>query len=191
MPLRGWLSTLARTRRAEAVPMLSAMALAVITVVTTLFVTLRVFAPSLARIDARAELMRGNVAAAIVITAIMACPSITVLSSITPFSYVIRSHFMIGANGSTGLLRLAAYALGYLAAVMSLALAAVWVSLRVFARLTPEIDEFHEVRKGNAAVAIVLAGVVVVVSMFMQVGTSAIAGALIPQPPPGEVRIME
>jgi uncharacterized membrane protein YjfL (UPF0719 family) len=102
MPLRGWLSTISRMRRAEAIPMLSAKALAVITVVTTLFVT-----------------------------------------------------------------------------------------LRVFARLTPEIDEFHEVRTGNTTVAIVLAGVVVVVSMFMQVGTSAIAGALIPQTPLGEVRIMK
>jgi uncharacterized membrane protein YjfL (UPF0719 family) len=73
---------------------------------------------------------------------------------------------------------------------LALALLATWIAIRFFAFLTSGIDEFEEIRKGNVAVALVLASVVVVVSLFMQVGTAAIAGSLVPQTQLGEIRTM-
>ena len=159
-------------------------------VVLSLYLVFRFFAPAMARLDIRRELLRGNIAAAIVVAAIMICPTLTLLNTITPMTYLVRSYFMSGLRHDMSELQLFAYVIGYFALILALALLATWIAIRFFAFLTSGIDEFEEIRKGNVAVALVLASVVGVVSLFMHVGTAAIGGSLVPQTQLGEIRTM-
>jgi len=46
-------------------------------------------------------------------------------------------------------------------------------------RLTKDVDEFEEFRKGNIAVALIMAGVIVATAGIIQSGVIGIASALI------------
>lgn len=163
---------------------------ALVTVSAALFVTCRWFAPAMLRADVRKELLQGNVAVSIVLGALIACPTLVVLSTLGPIIYHVRTHFLVEGQGSAGLIALFGIAIGYVAAVLALALGTTWIALRIFAALTKGIDEMAEVRRGNVAVAILLAAVIAVVAFFTQVGISALGGSLVPQTPLGEIKVM-
>jgi uncharacterized membrane protein YjfL (UPF0719 family) len=58
---------------------------------------------------------------------------------------------------------------------------AVWIiylALNIFDKLTKGIDEFEEIRKGNVAVALEMAGVVVATAIIVQSGVIGITSSL-------------
>lgn len=163
---------------------------ATLTVVLALFATYRLFLPTMARLDVRGELQKGNVAVAIVVAAMMTCPTLTVLSTISPIVYQVRYQFLAADANHMSEWTLLALSVGYVSLVLALALTSVWIALRLFTALTRRLDELAELQRGNIAVGIVLSAVIVVVSAFMQVGISSVASSLIPQTPLGEIKVM-
>ncbi|MEM3030228.1 MAG: DUF350 domain-containing protein [Candidatus Micrarchaeia archaeon] len=67
---------------------------------------------------------------------------------------------------------LAAIAAGALELFFGLvyATSAIYLGIKLFDRLTPEIDELEELRKGNAAVAIVVAAIIIALAGIIQTG---------------------
>ncbi|MEM4389738.1 MAG: DUF350 domain-containing protein [Candidatus Micrarchaeia archaeon] len=67
---------------------------------------------------------------------------------------------------------LAAIAAGALELFFGLvyAVSAIYLGIKLFDRLTPEIDELEELRKGNAAVAIVVAAIIIALAGIIQTG---------------------
>ena len=61
---------------------------------------------------------------------------------------------------------------------MILAIAGIYLSLNVFDKLTKEIDEFEEIRKGNIAIALEMAGVIIAVALIIQSGVLGITSSL-------------
>ena len=75
----------------------------------------------------------------------------------------------------------------HLALVFIVAVFSISFSLRFYGRLTRGISEGAELKKGNAAVGIVLAAVVLVVAMYVSDGVSSLTKSLIPQADIGAV----
>jgi hypothetical protein len=86
--------------------------------------------------------------------------------------------------------QLLVYAAAHL--IMSFVLAVVTISgtLRFWGRMTVNIQEGKELQKGNVAIGILLASVVIVVSLFIGEGVSSLSKSLIPQPSIGRVKVM-
>jgi uncharacterized membrane protein YjfL (UPF0719 family) len=90
---------------------------------------------------------------------------------------------IIVAPGVIGLFRtfdLIGIAVGFVQLVLALALAVVmqYVGLWVFGKLTKELDEWAELKKGNAAVGIVMAAIVIAISTIVSQGVASITAAI-------------
>ena len=59
-----------------------------------------------------------------------------------------------------------------------LAIGAVGLSLWLFTRLTTDLDEWAELRDGNSAVAILMAGVILAIALLTAAAVERIVGAL-------------
>jgi uncharacterized membrane protein YjfL (UPF0719 family) len=158
-------------------------------VVLTLFLSYRLFGRLVVDLDGDKELKAGNLAAAIVLVAVMVCPAAIVLSTMSSMVFLARSFFLAGRE-DLSLLQLAGYSICWVALVLALSLFSMWLALRLFDKLTPGIDELEEVRKGNTAVALLMAGVIAIVSVSMQEGISTLSHTLVPHTPLGELKIM-
>jgi uncharacterized membrane protein YjfL (UPF0719 family) len=166
------------------------IAAALLTVTLSLIVTYRWFAPAVLKGEIRSELLRGNTAFALVLGTLLASPTLVVLSTLGPIIFHVRTYFLLDAGEAFGVFALIGIAIGYVAAVLSLALITTWIAIRIFEAMTRGIDEMAEIRRGNLAVAILLSAVIVVVAFFTQIGISALASSLVPQTPLGEVKYM-
>ncbi len=82
--------------------------------------------------------------------------------------------FILGAiEGVGGRMENTVMQLVRLAAAVVLAVAAQYLALRIFDRFTTRIDEVAELKKGNAAVGIVLGSIMVSVAMIVAGGLAA------------------
>jgi uncharacterized membrane protein YjfL (UPF0719 family) len=57
-----------------------------------------------------------------------------------------------------------------------------FVSLRLFNFLTRDVDEMEEIRKGNIAVALIAAAILVVISLFVRDSVVFLLESMIPYP---------
>jgi uncharacterized membrane protein YjfL (UPF0719 family) len=60
-----------------------------------------------------------------------------------------------------------------------LAVAAIYLSLNILDKLTKDVDEFEEIKKGNIAVALMMASVIIAVAVIIQSGVLGITAALV------------
>jgi uncharacterized membrane protein YjfL (UPF0719 family) len=60
-----------------------------------------------------------------------------------------------------------------------LAIAAIYLALNILDKLTKGVEEFEELKKGNVAVALEMAGVIIAVAVIIQSGVIGITAALI------------
>ncbi len=113
-------------------------------------------------IDEWAELAKGNAAVGIVLGAMV----IAVVSVLRPAFQIPISGWDVGSARPWIALgvQVVQLALGLVVAVLSI-LFSVWL----FDRLTTRLDEWAELQRGNVAVAALLAGVIIAVSMLVGV----------------------
>jgi uncharacterized membrane protein YjfL (UPF0719 family) len=62
---------------------------------------------------------------------------------------------------------------------IALAVGAIYLALNILDRLTSGVNEFQELKKGNVAVALEMAGVIIATSVIIQSGIIGITAALI------------
>ncbi len=60
-----------------------------------------------------------------------------------------------------------------------LAVAAIYLALNILDRLTKGVEEFEELKKGNVAVALEMAGVIIAVAVIIQSGVIGITASII------------
>jgi uncharacterized membrane protein YjfL (UPF0719 family) len=58
------------------------------------------------------------------------------------------------------------------------AIISIYIAINVLDRITTEIDEMKELKKGNVAVALIIAGVLIAVSFIISAAVDGIASAL-------------
>ena len=141
--------------------------------------------------DAEAEIRKGNTAVAILIAALTFSAALVMRETIYPVVSILSLGLTGSEEASHGLLTLLAYAAGHLVLGFLLSVGTVQVALRTFSRINRELDEDAEIARGNVAVAVIMATVVIIVAMFMQQGVGSVTKSLIPQPKLGGMRLVD
>ncbi len=141
--------------------------------------------------DAVEELKKGNVAVAVLLGAMLVGGGLIVKEGIYPVVNLVRLKLTSPALAIDAP-EIAAIAAGHVLLVFLVAVFTLSLGLRFWGRLARGAFVWgEELKRGNVAVGIVLAGVVLVFSNFMAEGVSHLTKSLIPQPSLGEVQVME
>jgi uncharacterized membrane protein YjfL (UPF0719 family) len=145
--------------------------IAIILAVVSLYIGFAMLGKLTSKIDEEKELAKGNVAVGILVASIFVSIAIVVQSGIAGVSVGLRN--AIAGN----IYPLMASVLQLILGII-LAVAVIYLALNTFDKLTKGIDEFEEIRKGNVAVALEMAGVVISTALIVQSGVLGITSSL-------------
>ena len=131
----------------------------------SIFLGVRLFDRLTKDVDELEELRRGNVAVGILLAAVVITIANIVQSGVGGLSAATLSGSVDAIVG------------GIVQLLISLVLAvvAIYLALSIFGRVTKGIDEEAELRRGNVAVAVLLSGFLIAVSLVIQSGVSSIS----------------
>ncbi|HMZ31054.1 MAG: DUF350 domain-containing protein [Methanomicrobiales archaeon] len=146
--------------------------IAILLAVVALYIGYSTFSKITKGIDEIQELKKGNVAVGIIIAAIFFAIAIVIQSGVAGISIGIT-------NALAGDWWSLAAAFIQLILGIILAIATIYLALNILDRLTKGINEFEELKKGNVAVALMMAGVIVATAVIIQSGVIGITSALI------------
>jgi len=145
--------------------------------VAALYLAFSVFGNITRHFDGEKELARGNPAAGIIVAAVFFSIAIIVQSGVIGLTVGINKAIGAGVFSADGLIAIGIAAIQLIFGVI-LAVAAINLAIYILDRLIKGFDEFEEVRKGNIAVAIKMAGVIIAVAVIIQSGVIGITAAL-------------
>lgn len=148
------------------------LVIAIILAVVALYIGFSVFSRITKGMDEEKELARGNPAMGIIIASIFFAIALVVQSGIAGISVGIMK--ALAGDWLAIVASLIQLILGII-----LAIAAIYLALNILDRLTKGVDEFEEIKKGNVAVALMMAGVIVSTAIIIQSGVIGITSALI------------
>jgi uncharacterized membrane protein YjfL (UPF0719 family) len=145
---------------------------AIILAVVALYIGYSVFSRITKGIEEEKELMKGNTAVGILIASIFFAIAIVVQSGIAGISLGITK--ALSGDWFSLIAAIIQLVLGII-----LAIVAIYLALSVLDRLTKGVNEFEEIKKGNVAVALMMAGVIVATALIIQSGVVGITSALL------------
>jgi uncharacterized membrane protein YjfL (UPF0719 family) len=145
--------------------------IAIILAVVALYIGFSVFSRITKGMDEEKELARGNPAVGIIIASIFFAIALVVQSGIAGISVGIMK--ALAGDWLAIVASLIQLILGII-----LAIGAIYLALNILDRLTKGVDEFEEIKKGNVAVALMMAGVIVSTAIIIQSGVIGITSAL-------------
>ncbi len=156
------------------------LVIAIILAVVALYIGFSVFGRITKGIDEQKELAKGNTAIGILVASIFFAIGIVVQSGVAGVSAGIKAA-QASAGGILSVGGLLSIGLGILQLILGivLAIAAIHLALNILDKLTEGIEEFEELKKGNVAVALEMAGVIVTTAVIIQSGVQGITAALI------------
>jgi uncharacterized membrane protein YjfL (UPF0719 family) len=135
------------------------------------------------------EIKKGNVSVGILMAAILISASYILMAGTESSISMFRMHMLAPSEENESLIRIFGLIVAHLAVSMMLAVISISVTLRMFGRLERELRAGKELQKGNVAVGVLLAAVVIISSMYVREGVSALSKALTPQPSIGHIEI--
>jgi len=141
----------------------------------SVYIGLKMFDRLTKDIDEWSEIKKGNVAVGIVMAAVIFAIANVVQSGVVQITSGLSANQEVGKMLTALLIGFINLAIGLAAAVIS-----VWIAIKVLDRITTDIEEMDELAKGNVAVAIVMAGVLIAVSFVIGSAVSGISNALNP-----------
>lgn len=147
------------------------LVVAIILSIVSLYIGFAILGKLTKDIDEEKELAKGNVAVGILIASIFISIAIVVQSGVAGISIGLED--AITGNMYSLVASLIQLILGIL-----LAVAAIYLALNIFDKMTKEIDEFKEIEKGNVAVALEMAGIIISVALIIQSGVLGITSSL-------------
>ena len=141
------------------------LVLAIVFAIVGLYIASWVLGKLTKAIDEWKEIERGNYAVAIYVAGIFISVAIIVAPGVIG---LFRTFDLIGIT------------IGFVQLLLALALAVVmqYIGLSVFGKLTKELDEWAELKKGNIAVGIVMASIVIAISTIVSQGVASIIEAI-------------
>jgi len=127
-------------------------------------------------IDEMAELKKGNMAVAILLGAIIFSIANVIEGGVVNLTASITS-------GMPGVQLAAALVIGVVNLIVGVILAVftIYIAIYILDKITTTIDEFKELKRGNVAVAIVMAAVLLAVSFVIRAAVVGMANALSPE----------
>lgn len=128
-------------------------------------------------IDVERELSQRNIAIAIVVAAMFVAIAVVVESGVTGIAMEISKIIKTGLFTGDGFF-IVGVAIVQLVFGIVLAIGAIFLSLKILEKLESDIELFEEIRKGNSAVALEMAGVIIAVAVIIQSGVLGITSTL-------------
>lgn len=155
-----------------------------------IYITYRIFIKANPDFDMEKKIADGNVAVGVLVGTILYSASNILMAGADSSIQMMRMHMLAPAEDGPSTLKIAALILAHLSVSMVLAVFSISVTLRLFGRLTTGMEEGKELEKGNVAVGVLLSAVVLVSSMYVKDGVSALSKALTPQPSIGRIEVL-
>lgn len=156
-----------------------------------IYLTYRVFIKANPDFNMEEEIKKGNAAVGTLVGAILFAASMILQKGLGSVVSMFRMHVSAPGESTLGLGKLSLLCAAHLGLSMILAVITISVTLRLFGRLVrSHMRPGEELQKGNLAVGIVLAAVVLISALYVGEGVSAISKALVPQPSIGQIEIM-
>jgi uncharacterized membrane protein YjfL (UPF0719 family) len=152
--------------------------IAIIFSVIALYIGFITLAKITKNIDQEKELAKGNPAVGIIVAAVFVAIALVVQSGVSGLSVGINKAASVGLLSLDGLLAIGAAFIQLILGIV-LAIVAIYVALNTLDKLTKRVDEFEEIKKGNVAVALEMAGVIIAVAVVIQSGVLGITAAII------------
>ena len=155
-------------------------------------ITYRVFIKANPDFNMEDEIKKGNLAVGALVAAILFAASMILQKGLGSVVSMFRLYVSAPGEQTLGFGKLVALCVAHLGLAMLLAVITISVTLRLFGRMVrPRMNAGQELQKGNLAVGLVLASVVLVAAMYVGEGVSAVSKALVPQPSIGQIEIMK
>jgi uncharacterized membrane protein YjfL (UPF0719 family) len=154
------------------------LVIAIILAVVALYIGFSVLGKITKGIDEEKEIARGNTAVGILVASVFIAIGIVVQSGVSGISVGISQAMNAGLLSSLGIAIIVISILQLVLGIV-LAIVAIYLALNILDKLTKGIDEFAELKKGNVAVALEMAGVIITVAIIIQSGVMGITAALI------------
>jgi len=165
--------------------------------VVIIYVTYRVFIRANIDFDMEEEIKKGNVAVGTLVAAILFGASMILQQGLASITTLVRMRIQAPSESGFSLSQLALMCLGHFVMSLVLALLTISITLRLFGRMVrynklgTHMRPGDELKKGNVAVGILLASVVLVASLYVSQGLGSISRALIPQPSIGHIQVFK
>lgn len=147
------------------------LVIAIILAVVALYIGFSVLGRITKGIEEEKEIAKGNTAVGILVATVFIAIAIVVQSGVIGVSAGISK--ALGGD----LIPLIASIFQLILGII-LAIAAIYLALNVLDKLTKGIDEFEELKKGNVAVALEMAGVIIAVAIIIQAGVLGITSGI-------------
>jgi hypothetical protein len=177
--------------------LISLCELALMIVVSGVVITLiyRAFLKATPEIDFEEEIRKGNAAVGIVMATIMISVAMLLqkglVASISTFRLTMATPEEMGIPLWGACLLI----LGHLVFTLALAIATISVTLRLVGwllrRINPGIRYGKLLVSGNIAVGLLMSSIVLITTLYVGEGVSAVTKALVPQPKIGSIQIMQ
>ena len=129
-------------------------------------------------INEEKELAKGNAAVGIIVAAVFVAIALVVESGVSGLSAGISKALALGLFSADGLITIGLSFFQLIAGIV-LAVVAIYLALNILDKLTKDVEEFEELKKGNVAVALEMGGVIIAVAWIIQSGVIGITAALI------------
>ncbi|MFA5160838.1 MAG: DUF350 domain-containing protein [Elusimicrobiales bacterium] len=159
-----------------------------------IYITYRVFVRANPDFDMEEEIKRGNTAVGILMAAILVSASMMLERGLSSVVSLFRLQLYSQPETAFPVWKSGLLMLGHMALALAIAVFTISFTLRLFGRVSrwhrPDFRPGAELQRGNVAVGILLAAVVLVAGLYVAEGVSALTKALIPQPPVGQIHIM-
>jgi uncharacterized membrane protein YjfL (UPF0719 family) len=152
--------------------------IAIILAVVALYIGFSVLNKITKGMDEEKELAKGNVAVGIIVAAVFFAIAIVVQSGVAGVSVGVGSALASGLGSVDAYIAIGVAILQLVLGII-LAIAAIYLALKVLDKMTKGVEEFEELKKGNVAVALEMAGVIIAVAIIIQAGVLGITTALI------------
>ncbi len=155
------------------------LVISIILAVAALYIGFSVLGRITKGIEEEKEIARGNAAVGILVASVFIAIGIVVQSGVAGVSKGLSTALNAGDLLSLEGIMPIVLAILQLILGIVLAIAAIYLALNVLDRLTKGIEEFEELKKGNVAVALEMAGVIITTAIIIQSGVMGISSALI------------
>ena len=154
------------------------LVIAIIFAVIALYIGFSVLGKITKDIDEEKELAKGNVAVGIIVAAVFVAIALVVQSGVSGLSVGINKALSVGLFSLDGMLSVGVALIQLILGIV-LAVGAIYLALNILDKLTKGIEEFEELKKGNVAVALEMAGVIIAVAVIIQSGVIGITASIL------------
>lgn len=157
-----------------------------------IYYTYRAFIKANPDFNMEEEIKKGNVAVGILVSMNIYCASMMLHKSLISVFTMFKMYMYSPSDYTIGLAHICGIAVAHIVLTLFLALLTISITLRLFGTMVrPRMNAGKELEKGNVAVGLLLATVVLIASTYVGQGIDAMSKSLVPQPSIGQIEVME